>query len=268
MAVWTTIREFYDKLTAHTGYWGRAWVAILFTLRLFSVVTVGTSVYGDDLSAFRCDTQQPGCSNTCFNHFSPISHIRLLAFQIIFVMIPFVTFYFFTERWRDAIKDAESETKQYPQEIKKQNSGKDYLIEASKANQIEIAISKREQLMKRVQITYIISCTLTVIVEIVFIYLLLYVQLEAHVSMNLDHYRERVVHFFPPMHILKGYLPRILNVPEYYKCRHSELRKLLGHEYISPCSQGKDVPCYVARAKEKTLWSRGFYCKEVSHFIT
>lgn len=224
MAVWTTIRDFYDKLVAHTGYWGRAWVAILFTLRLFSVVTVGTSVYGDDLSAFRCDTQQPGCSNTCFNHFSPISHIRLLAFQIIFVMMPFVTFYFFTERWRDAIKDAENETKQYPQEIRKQNSGKDDLIEQSKANQIEIAISKREKLMHRVQISYIVACILTVIVEIIFIYMLLWVQLDAHITMSQEDYEARILHFFPPLKILKDYMDHILVVPEYYKCRHPTLR--------------------------------------------
>lgn len=40
------------------------------------------SVYGDEQSAFKCSTQEPGCVNMCFNEFSKISHIRFWAFQV------------------------------------------------------------------------------------------------------------------------------------------------------------------------------------------
>ena len=36
----------------------------------------GDRVYADEQSEFKCNTQQPGCNNVCFNSFSPISHLR------------------------------------------------------------------------------------------------------------------------------------------------------------------------------------------------
>ncbi|KAE8289717.1 Gap junction beta-3 protein Connexin-31 [Larimichthys crocea] len=37
---------------------------------------------------FDCNTKQPGCANVCYDHFFPISHIRLWALQLIFVTCP------------------------------------------------------------------------------------------------------------------------------------------------------------------------------------
>lgn len=34
---------------------------------------------------FVCNTLQPGCKNVCYDHFFPVSHIRLWAVQLIFV---------------------------------------------------------------------------------------------------------------------------------------------------------------------------------------
>ena len=72
--VWGEIRGIYDGFSEYHGYCGRLWIMIMFTFRLFSIASVGNAVYGDDHSAFRCDTQQPGCQTICFNYFSPISH--------------------------------------------------------------------------------------------------------------------------------------------------------------------------------------------------
>uniref|UniRef100_A0A9L0THG4 Gap junction protein n=1 Tax=Equus caballus TaxID=9796 RepID=A0A9L0THG4_HORSE len=37
---------------------------------------------------FVCNTLQPGCKNVCYDHFFPVSHIRLWALQLIFVSTP------------------------------------------------------------------------------------------------------------------------------------------------------------------------------------
>ncbi|EMP34903.1 Gap junction beta-4 protein [Chelonia mydas] len=42
----------------------------------------------DDQRDFECNTRQPGCSNVCYDHFFPVSHIRLWALQLILVICP------------------------------------------------------------------------------------------------------------------------------------------------------------------------------------
>ncbi|XP_010152017.1 PREDICTED: gap junction beta-1 protein [Eurypyga helias] len=41
------------------------------------LVVAAESVWGDEKSAFTCNTQQPGCNSVCYDHFFPLSHIRL-----------------------------------------------------------------------------------------------------------------------------------------------------------------------------------------------
>ncbi|XDB55990.1 hypothetical protein AB1E18_009452 [Capra hircus] len=45
-------------------------------------------VWGDEQEDFVCNTLQPGCRNVCYDHFFPVSHIRLWALQLIFVSTP------------------------------------------------------------------------------------------------------------------------------------------------------------------------------------
>ncbi|KAK2856601.1 hypothetical protein Q5P01_005336 [Channa striata] len=46
------------------------------------------SAWGDEQSAFKCNTQQPGCENVCYDKSFPISHVRFWVLQIIFVSTP------------------------------------------------------------------------------------------------------------------------------------------------------------------------------------
>ena len=71
---------------------GYMWMFMLFTFRMFITAVVGGPVYGDESGNFKCDTNQPGCQNVCFNRFSPISHLRFWAFQMLFVCLPSVAF--------------------------------------------------------------------------------------------------------------------------------------------------------------------------------
>ncbi|MBN3306369.1 CXB4 protein, partial [Amia calva] len=51
-------------------------------------VVAAEKVWGDDQKDFTCNTAQPGCHNVCYDHFFPISHVRLWALQLIFVTVP------------------------------------------------------------------------------------------------------------------------------------------------------------------------------------
>ncbi|TSV68164.1 Gap junction alpha-1 protein [Bagarius yarrelli] len=55
------------------------------------ILVLGTAVesaWGDEQSAFECNTQQPGCENVCYDKSFPISHVRFWVLQIIFVSVP------------------------------------------------------------------------------------------------------------------------------------------------------------------------------------
>lgn len=46
---------------------GQIWYLVIFIFRMFIVAVVGSTVYSDEQGNFRCDTNQPGCQNVCFN---------------------------------------------------------------------------------------------------------------------------------------------------------------------------------------------------------
>ncbi|KAK6295169.1 hypothetical protein J4Q44_G00343950 [Coregonus suidteri] len=62
--------------------WGGSWTRILV------LGTAVESAWGDEQSAFKCNTQQPGCENVCYDKSFPISHVRFWVLQIIFVSTP------------------------------------------------------------------------------------------------------------------------------------------------------------------------------------
>ncbi|RVE58206.1 hypothetical protein OJAV_G00206960 [Oryzias javanicus] len=67
---------------------GKIWLSVLFIFRITILVLAAEKVWGDEQSDFTCNTQQPGCKNVCYDHFFPVSHIRLWCLQLIFVSTP------------------------------------------------------------------------------------------------------------------------------------------------------------------------------------
>lgn len=70
-----------------TGF-GRIWLSIVFIFRLLVYVVAAERVWGDEQGDFDCNTKQPGCNNVCYDHYFPVSHIRLWALQLIMVTCP------------------------------------------------------------------------------------------------------------------------------------------------------------------------------------
>lgn len=87
MGDWSKLYGVLEKVQASSSSWGKAWLALL----IFRILLLGTAVesaWGDEQSAFTCNTQQPGCHNVCYHKSFPISHMRLWVLQIIFVSLP------------------------------------------------------------------------------------------------------------------------------------------------------------------------------------
>ncbi|XP_063059928.1 connexin 27.5 [Engraulis encrasicolus] len=85
---WASFYAVISGVNRHSTGIGRIWLSVLFIFRLLVLVVAAESVWGDEKAHFTCNTQQPGCNSVCYDHFFPVSHIRLWALQLILVSTP------------------------------------------------------------------------------------------------------------------------------------------------------------------------------------
>ncbi|KAJ8355991.1 hypothetical protein SKAU_G00187850 [Synaphobranchus kaupii] len=88
MGDWSALGRLLDKVQAYSTAGGKVWLSVLFIFRILVLETAVESAWGDEQSAFKCNTQQPGCKNVCYDKSFPISHVRFWVLQIIFVSTP------------------------------------------------------------------------------------------------------------------------------------------------------------------------------------
>uniref|UniRef100_A0A8C4W051 Gap junction protein n=1 Tax=Gopherus evgoodei TaxID=1825980 RepID=A0A8C4W051_9SAUR len=85
---WGIFEGLLSGVNKYSTAFGRIWLSLVFIFRLLVYVVAAERVWSDDHKDFDCNTRQPGCSNVCFDHFFPVSHIRLWALQLILVTCP------------------------------------------------------------------------------------------------------------------------------------------------------------------------------------
>ncbi|XP_026210566.1 connexin 35.4 [Anabas testudineus] len=85
---WKTFQALLSGVNKYSTAFGRIWLSVVFVFRVMVYVVAAERVWGDEQKDFDCNTKQPGCANVCYDHFFPISHIRLWALQLIFVTCP------------------------------------------------------------------------------------------------------------------------------------------------------------------------------------
>ncbi|XP_077193610.1 gap junction beta-3 protein [Paroedura picta] len=85
---WKTLQGLLSGVNKYSTAFGRIWLSVVFVFRVLVFVVAAERVWGDEQKDFDCNHRQPGCTNVCYDHFFPISHIRLWALQLIFVTCP------------------------------------------------------------------------------------------------------------------------------------------------------------------------------------
>uniref|UniRef100_A0A4X2KHG2 Gap junction protein n=1 Tax=Vombatus ursinus TaxID=29139 RepID=A0A4X2KHG2_VOMUR len=88
MGDWNLLVSILEEVHFHSTLVGKIWLTILFIFRMLVLGVAAEEVWDDEQSAFTCNTQQPGCSNICYDGAFPISLIRYWVLQIIFVSSP------------------------------------------------------------------------------------------------------------------------------------------------------------------------------------
>ncbi|XP_058611602.1 LOW QUALITY PROTEIN: gap junction alpha-1 protein-like [Onychostoma macrolepis] len=114
MGDWSALGRLLDKVQAYSTAGGKIWLSVLFIFRILVLGTAVESAWGDEQSAFKCNTQQPGCENVCYDKSFPISHVRLWVLQIIFVSTPtllYLAHVFYLMRKEEKLNRREGELK-------------------------------------------------------------------------------------------------------------------------------------------------------------
>uniref|UniRef100_A0A8C2WD72 Gap junction protein n=1 Tax=Chinchilla lanigera TaxID=34839 RepID=A0A8C2WD72_CHILA len=88
MGDWNLLGGILEEVHSYSTIVGKIWLTILFIFRMLVLGVAAEDVWDDEQSAFACNTQQPGCSNICYDDAFPISLIRFWVLQIIFVSSP------------------------------------------------------------------------------------------------------------------------------------------------------------------------------------
>lgn len=220
---------------------GTIWLFLLFTFRMFIFSVVGGSVYGDESSNFKCDTNQPGCQNVCFNRFSPISHMRFWAFQMMFVCLPSLIFMTFAQFEMSKIDKIEKQEKELNKKAESDESAyytPEYRSVIKKREKFGLDKMKKKLTVTngsetvlvtwtpRIRLIYVTHLIFKLIIEIVFLYFSYLLQRQQSKKSGL----------------------KALWVPEKYECTHGET------EENSACSQNPLIPCWVSRPWEKTIF--------------
>lgn len=260
------LQEFINKVRKYSNGWGKVWWLLNMLFRGFVVVTIGSAVYGDEYSSFNCDTNQPGCSQVCFNRFTPMNPIRFWSFQLVFVFLPTIFFYAYANRFNAKIELIEQLKHEIDNLISPENSIREYTpAENEELRKREFQVSlKRRKLDKtikqvgnykrktkfdvldgeasdqivssKMKSMYIFHCLVKILVECVFLYLNYILQAQ----------QSQVYDF--------GYLywGDTWYVPERYLCKT---------EGTLACNQQLEaVTCWVSRPKEKTYLLHYMVC--------
>lgn len=85
---WGFLESILSGVNKYSTVIGRIWLSIVFLFRILVYVAAAEQVWKDETKEFVCNTRQPGCETACFNHFFPISQVRLWAIQLILVSTP------------------------------------------------------------------------------------------------------------------------------------------------------------------------------------
>ncbi|XP_019364076.1 PREDICTED: gap junction delta-4 protein [Gavialis gangeticus] len=92
MEHWDSLGFLIITLNYNVTIVGKIWLMLVILLRMAVIVLAGYPLYQDEQERFICNTLQPGCSNVCYDIFSPVSHFRFWLIQTVSVLLPYAVF--------------------------------------------------------------------------------------------------------------------------------------------------------------------------------
>lgn len=169
MGDWSLLGNFLEEVQEHSTSVGKVWLTILFIFRILVLGTAAESSWGDEQSDFMCDTQQPGCTNVCYDSAFPIAHIRYWVLQIVFVSTPSLIYMghaMHTVRMEEKRRRQEQEERETDDGTgEPRRAEKEYLEQKEKTSETPAKIRLKGALLQ----TYVLSILIRLVMEVTFI---------------------------------------------------------------------------------------------------
>nr|KAF6416262.1 hypothetical protein HJG59_009521 [Molossus molossus] len=88
MSDWSFLGRLLTPVHNHSTVVGKVWLTVRLVFHILLVILVRDAVDGDERSKVTCNTLQPGCTNVCYDRFSPVAHLCVWVFQVVLVATP------------------------------------------------------------------------------------------------------------------------------------------------------------------------------------
>ncbi|XP_054641996.1 gap junction protein, alpha 5a [Dunckerocampus dactyliophorus] len=174
MGDWSLLGNVLEEVQEHSTSVGKVWLTVLFIFRILVLGTAAESSWGDEQSDFLCDTQQPGCTNVCYDSAFPIAHIRYWVLQIVFVSTPSLIY------MGHAMHTVRSEEKRRRRELEEREARvegggadlegeKEYLQQKENGREVRSDGQSRVRLKGPLLQTYVLSILIRTAMEVIFI---------------------------------------------------------------------------------------------------
>ncbi|XP_058038744.1 gap junction delta-4 protein-like [Ahaetulla prasina] len=92
MKYWSAFSFSFIVINSNVTIIGKIWVSYMILMKLMLIALGAYPLYQDELAAFVCNTNQPGCSSMCFDAFTAVSQVRFWLFEFLSVLLPFAVF--------------------------------------------------------------------------------------------------------------------------------------------------------------------------------
>lgn len=149
---WRYIDPFYEKLSRHTTIYGKYWLIFITVFRL-TVIPFADNCWSDEQKEFKCNTQEPGCNNVCFNQFAPINSVRLWSMQILAITAPLALYIVFVFHLAEERRQKEKSDTEKADEAAKLGSANQHIRKRNLPVQngtIKIGCPAHEKLNKQI----------------------------------------------------------------------------------------------------------------------
>ncbi|KAG7501934.1 gap junction alpha-5 protein [Solea senegalensis] len=173
MGDWSLLGNFLEEVQEHSTSVGKVWLTILFIFRILVLGTAAESSWGDEQSDFLCDTQQPGCTNVCYDSAFPIAHIRYWVLQIVFVSTPSLIY---MGHAMHIVRREEKKRRREREEREERSEGegdmereKEYLQQRASGTEVGPDGPGRVRLKGALLQTYILSILIRTVMEVTFV---------------------------------------------------------------------------------------------------
>ncbi|KAK7939253.1 hypothetical protein WMY93_002579 [Mugilogobius chulae] len=171
MGDWSLLGNFLEEVQEHSTSVGKVWLTVLFIFRILVLGTAAESSWGDEQSDFLCDTQQPGCTNVCYDSAFPIAHIRYWVLQIVFVSTPSLIYMGHAMHIvrREEKRRRMEELEGTGESGDDQEGEKQYLQQKESRRDISSEVPGKVRLKGALLQTYILSILIRTVMEVTFI---------------------------------------------------------------------------------------------------